>query len=60
MKSIRKAGRNTSGVKIVNIEGEDYVVSIARCPKEESELDTEDSIGEINNNILNLSDKKEE
>lgn len=32
MQSIRKAGRNTSGVKVVNV-GEDEVVSIARCPK---------------------------
>lgn len=36
MQSIRKAGRNTSGVKVVNV-GEDVVVSIARCPKEEDE-----------------------
>ncbi len=35
MHSIRKAGRNTSGVKIVNVEGKDKVVSIAKCPKEE-------------------------
>ncbi len=39
MKSIRKAGRNTSGVKVVNIEGDDYVVSIARCPKKEPEVE---------------------
>ncbi|PPB56768.1 DNA gyrase subunit A [Campylobacter hyointestinalis] len=36
MQSIRKAGRNTSGVIVVNVEG-DEVVSIARCPKEESD-----------------------
>ncbi len=61
MKSIRKAGRNTSGVKIVNIEGEDYVVSIARCPKEESELETEEGIGETNNdNVLSLPGEKKE
>ncbi len=35
MQSIRKAGRNTSGVKTVNVEGKDTVVSIAKCPKEE-------------------------
>jgi DNA gyrase subunit A len=35
MQSIRKAGRNTSGVKTVNVEGKDKVVSIAKCPKEE-------------------------
>ena len=33
MTSIRKAGRNTSGVKVVNVDGE-KVASIARCPKE--------------------------
>jgi DNA gyrase subunit A len=37
MQSIRKAGRNTSGVKVVNVEGKDRVVSIAKCPKEEDE-----------------------
>ncbi len=36
MQSIRKAGRNTSGVIVVNV-GNDEVVSIAKCPKEEEE-----------------------
>jgi DNA gyrase subunit A len=36
MHSIRKAGRATSGVKIVNVERGDKVVSIAKCPKEDS------------------------
>lgn len=36
MQTIRKAGRNTSGVIVVNVE-RDEVVSIARCPKEEIE-----------------------
>jgi len=35
MQTIRKAGRNTSGVIIVNVS-DDKVVSIARCPKEEN------------------------
>ncbi len=35
MKSIRKAGRNTSGVMVVRLESGDRVVSIAKCPKEE-------------------------
>ena len=35
MQTIRKAGRNTSGVTIVNVDKEDKVVSIAKCPKEE-------------------------
>ena len=42
MQSIRKAGRNTSGVIVVNVDGDD-VVSIAKCPK--AEEDGED-IGE--------------
>lgn len=41
MKSIRKAGRNTSGVKIINLDESEEVVSIARCPKEEEELEDE-------------------
>ncbi|EEC4843044.1 DNA gyrase subunit A [Campylobacter lari] len=40
MQSIRKAGRNTSGVIVVNVEN-DEVVSIAKCPKEDEELDAE-------------------
>ncbi|MBE2985413.1 DNA gyrase subunit A [Campylobacter sp. RM9344] len=42
MQSIRKAGRNTSGVIVVNVDGDD-VVSIAKCPKTESEDDIEES-----------------
>jgi len=42
MQSIRKAGRNTSGVIVVNVDGDD-VVSIAKCPK--ADEDGED-IGE--------------
>jgi len=46
METIRKAGRNTSGVKIVTV-GSDKVVNIAKCPKEESEpVDIEDEISE--------------
>jgi len=37
METIRKAGRNTSGVKVVNVEKKDIVVSMAKCPKEEAE-----------------------
>ncbi len=58
MQSIRKAGRNTSGVIIVNVDKKDKVVSIAKCPKEneeevelengeESENDTNDSTTSI-------------
>lgn len=37
MQTIRKAGRNTSGVKVVHVEQGDVVASIARCPKEEND-----------------------
>jgi len=37
METIRKAGRNTSGVKVVNVEKKDIVVSMAKCPKEEAD-----------------------
>lgn len=45
MNTIRKAGRNTSGVKVVNVSG-DEVISIARCPKKDDEIleDNEDSV----------------
>ncbi len=35
MQQIRKAGRNTSGVKVVTVEKKDIVVSMAKCQKEE-------------------------
>ncbi|MCR2061584.1 DNA topoisomerase (ATP-hydrolyzing) subunit A [Campylobacter helveticus] len=43
MHSIRKAGRNTSGVIVVNVEN-DEVVSIAKCPKESKEEDIEEDV----------------
>ena len=43
MQSIRKAGRNTSGVIIVNVEKGDKVVSIAKCPKEDEELELDEN-----------------
>ena len=43
MQTIRKAGRNTSGVIVVNVAGDD-VVSIARCPKEDSDNDEFDTL----------------
>jgi DNA gyrase subunit A len=39
MESIRKAGRNTSGVKVVSVDAKDMVSSIAKCSKEEKEID---------------------
>lgn len=49
MHSIRKAGRNTSGVIVVNVEN-DEVVSIAKCPKKEAE----DEFGDDESLELNL------
>jgi len=55
METIRKAGRNTSGVKVVNVEKKDTVVSVAKCPKEEEkELHTEDD----ENTTLGLLDNE--
>ncbi|WP_148822738.1 DNA gyrase subunit A [Campylobacter concisus] len=45
MQSIRKAGRNTSGVIVVNVDGDD-VVSIARCPKADDGEDEEEAPSE--------------
>ncbi len=47
MEQIRKAGRNTSGVKVVSVEKKDIVVSMAKCqkeekPEDENNEDTED------------------
>lgn len=39
METIRKAGRNTSGVIVVAVSGKDIVKSIARCPKKEEDAD---------------------
>lgn len=51
MQSIRKAGRNTSGVIVVNVDGDD-VVSVAACPKEESPSEESDEQGEDGGSIL--------
>ncbi len=47
MQTIRKAGRNTSGVKVVSVSGDDIVASIARCPKKELEEIDVISDGEV-------------
>ena len=43
MQQIRKAGRNTSGVKVVTVEKKDIVVSMAKCQKEEKPEDKNDN-----------------
>jgi DNA gyrase subunit A len=52
MQRIRKGGRNTSGGKVVSVEGKDRVVSIAKCPKEDiqdtEDLDKLDETGMVN------------
>jgi DNA gyrase subunit A len=63
MNTIRKAGRNTSGVTIVNVDKNDKVVSIAKCPKaKDDELDiqlADDMIG-IDLGERNLLSSEEE
>jgi len=55
METIRKAGRNTSGVKVVSVEGKDVVQSLARCPKEEiDELEGEFEEGDEGSNAGSL------
>jgi len=58
METIRKAGRNTSGVKVVSVEKKDIVVSMAKCQKEEKPEELaegeENSETTNNDNILGL------
>jgi DNA gyrase subunit A len=55
MNQIRKAGRNTSGVKVVSVEKKDIVVSMAKCPKEEKpEDDNSEENSENSDNTLGL------
>jgi DNA gyrase subunit A len=44
MDQIRKAGRNTSGVKVVSVEKKDTVVSMAKCQKEEKTEEENESV----------------
>jgi DNA gyrase subunit A len=63
MQTIRKAGRNTSGVTIVNVDKEDKVVSIAKCPKEkddELDIQTADDMAGIDLEERNLLDISKE
>ncbi len=46
MASIRKTGRAASGVTIVKVANKDEVVSIAKCPKDDEEVEP-DNIDEI-------------
>ena len=64
MQSIRKAGRNTSGVIVVKVSG-DEVVSIATCPKAEDVNDensdgSSDESGLFDNNTQNSLEQKDE
>ena len=59
MQSIRKAGRNTSGVIVVNVEGDD-VVSIATCPKaEEGDEGEADELAQDENLLNSNLDNKD-
>ncbi|MCT7909802.1 DNA gyrase subunit A [Arcobacter lacus] len=54
MNTIRKAGRNTSGVIIVNVDSNDKVVSIAKCPKEDEEIELDE-----NGNVIRYNEDGE-
>jgi len=54
MQTIRKAGRNTSGVIIVNVDKDDKVVSIAKCPKEAEEIEVDE-----NGNVIRYTEDGE-
>ena len=54
MNTIRKAGRNTSGVIIVNVDKDDKVVSIAKCPKEDEEIELDE-----NGNVIRYNEDGE-
>jgi len=57
MEQIRKAGRNTSGVKVVTVEKKDIVVSMAKCEKEEKpEDENEDGEGNTSNDDTDNND----
>ncbi len=66
METIRKAGRNTSGVKVVSVEGKDVVQSLARCPKEEDEepeiegMDEEGALTQEGSLLLEETNSSEE
>jgi len=63
MNTIRKAGRNTSGVTIVNVDKDDKVVSIAKCPKaKDDELDIQmaDDMAGVDLEERNLVSKEDE
>ncbi|WP_121628811.1 DNA gyrase subunit A [Poseidonibacter antarcticus] len=54
MQTIRKAGRNTSGVIIVNVDKDDKVVSIAKCPKEAEDIEVDE-----NGNVIRYTEDGE-
>ena len=54
MQTIRKAGRNTSGVIIVNVDKNDKVVSIAKCPKEAEDIEVDE-----NGNVIRYTEDGE-
>lgn len=61
MESIRRAGRNTSGVIIVDVESGDKVVSIAKCPKdEEGELDIENAVATDDVDVVGFNESTEQ
>ena len=56
MQTVRKVGRNSSGVIVVNVE-KDEVLSIAKCPKQE---DDEDEASDDGNSVNDSSEASDE
>ncbi len=52
MQTIRQTGRNASGVMIVRVDENDFVVDIARCPKEEPEESFPDDDGQAQSELI--------
>jgi len=60
MGTIRKAGRNTSGVTIVNVDKGDKVVSIAMCAKENEEIELDEDGNPIKVVVEDTNEQKEQ
>ena len=48
---LRVIGRNTQGVKLIDLRGKDYIASITKVPTEEEEAATEENVAPESNNV---------
>jgi DNA gyrase subunit A len=47
VKDLRVAGRNTQGVKLINLKGSDAIASVTQVPAEEEELDENGNFNDV-------------